>query len=189
MITALKILCKIDFPSVSVGFWDGSGPWIDDTGFLWQSGRLMDGGLDAIEMAINAEAFTLVLGLSGVDKITSDLAWEDYNNGEVIGAPVQIFIQKLDEYDQPTGSPKSRFRGKISNINWDESGTETESLSSIRVSVPNRFTLRTLQNGSVLSDTDRKAVSKILNPTAPPDRIAERVPQLIDKTVKWPGWS
>jgi hypothetical protein len=43
-------------------------------------------------------------------------------------------------------------------------------------------------NGAVLSDDDQKARAKVINPSAPLDRFAERVNTLRDKTIRWPNW-
>lgn len=188
MIASVRILCAIYFPSATARFWDGSGPYVDDDGNLWRQGNLVEGGLDAIEMAINGEAFTLVLGLSGLDKATSDMAWEDYQNGEIIGAKVQIMTQDYDGDGLATGGPKVRFTGKIDDIDFDDAASDDMVMSTVKVSVVNRFTLRNLVSGSVLSDINQKARAKVLNPTAPPDRSCERIGLMIDKTIRWPNW-
>lgn len=188
MIVAVRILCIMYFPSATARFWDGSGPFLDDDGNIWRQANLIDGGLDAIEQAINGEAFTLTLGIAGLDRLTADLAWEDYQNGEILGAKVQIMTVDLDRWDQPLGAPKVRFTGKIDDIVFETAGASEQVTTSIQVAVINRFTLRTLANGGVLSDIDQKARSAVLNPSAPPDRICERIPMLIDKTVVWPRW-
>jgi phage tail tube protein FII len=188
VITDVRILCRIDFPSVTARFWDGSGPYIDDDGFLWRQGNLVEGGLDAIEMAINAEAFTLVLGLSGLDRATSDLAWSDYENGEIIGAKVQILTQDYDHEGEPAGGQKVRFTGRIDDIDFEDAVSGEQSLSTVKVSVTNRFTLRNLVSGAVLSDVDQKARAFKLNGNSTLDRLCERIVLMIDKTVRWPNW-
>jgi hypothetical protein len=188
MIAAVRILCIMYFPSATARFWDGSGPFLDDDGHLWRQGNLVGGGVDAIEQAINGEAFTLNLGISGLDRLTADLAWEDYQNDEIIGAKVQIMTVDLDKYDQPLGPPKVRFTGRIDDIMFDTAASSSQVTTTIQVSIINRFTLRTLTNGGVLSDIDQKARSAVLNPSAPLDRICERIPMLIDKTIVWPRW-
>src|SRR5690606_22572353 len=76
-IASLKILCEITFPDETIArLWDGSAPYLDADGNLWRACALGE-GLDVIEAAINGEAATLSLGLSGVDQQFSDLAWED----------------------------------------------------------------------------------------------------------------
>ncbi|MBD9640735.1 hypothetical protein IB277_31040 [Ensifer sp. ENS07] len=188
MIDFVRILCVMTFPSATIRFWDGSGPFLDAEGLLWRQANLVEGGLDAIEMAINGEAFTLTLGISGLDRLTTDLAWEDYQNGEIIGAKVQILTQDCDRWGQAIGAPDVRFTGLIDDITFEKVADSSQVTSSIRVDIVNRFTLRTLTNGGVYSDIDQKARSAILNPTAPPDRFCERIPLLIDKTVGWPNW-
>lgn len=189
MIEEVRILCRMEFPSTTVRFWDGSGPFLDEDGFLWRQANLVEGGLDAIEMAINGEAFTLTLGISGLDRLSVDLAWEDYQNGDIIGAKVQIMTLDCDRWGQAIGAPDVRFTGRIDDLTFETVTDSSQVTSSIRVDVVNRFTLRTLTNGAVYSDIDQKARSAVLNPSAPPDRYCERIPLMIDKTIKWPNWS
>lgn len=188
MIASVRILCAIYFPSATARFWDGSGPYIDDNGDLWRQGNLVEGGLDAIEMAINGEAFTLVLGLSGLDKPTADLAWEDYQSGEIVGAKVQILTQDYDADGVPIGSPKARFTGKIDDIDFDDGVSNDMVMSTVKVSVVNRFAIRNVVSGSVLSDVDQKARAHFLNGLSALDRICERIAIMIDKTIRWPNW-
>jgi hypothetical protein len=56
------------------------------------------------------------------------------------------------------------------------------------VEVTNRFTLRRLKSGAVLSDADQRARAAAVNPEEEPDRFCERVPLLQDKTITWPRW-
>ncbi|XKM40321.1 hypothetical protein A4U53_030785 [Rhizobium ruizarguesonis] len=141
-----------------------------------------------IEAAINAEAFTLSLVLSGIDETTSNSVWEDYQDGNIVGSNFRILLQRCDDYDQPTGDVKVKFTGKISNLNFVDQAGDTGIRSTIQVDVANRFTLRSVTNGAVLSDVDQRARARVLNPTAPDDRFCERIPGLKDKTVRWPNW-
>ncbi|WP_037421999.1 hypothetical protein [Sinorhizobium sp. CCBAU 05631] len=188
-IKSLRILAQLDFPSKTVRLWDGSGgPFVDGDGNIWRSCVLTDSALDQIELAINAEAFTLPLTLSGIDQVVAATIWEDYQAGEIVGSRVRILIQDCDEYDQPVGTADVKFTGTIDNVLFDDAGSGDQILSTITVEVTNRFTLRTLTNGAVLSDVDQKARSALLNPSAPADRFCERLPELIDKTIRWPNW-
>jgi hypothetical protein len=184
-IKSIRILVRIGFPSETYRFWDGSGPVLDSDGELWLGSRLNE-GLDQIESAMNGEASTLMLSLSGVDKAISDLAYEDLLNGEVIGSKVQILTQDCDHWDQPIGDPEVRFTGFIDNMPSDDVVHGDEIVSTIKVEVRNRFDLRTLTSGAVLSDVDQRARAKVLNPGAPDDRFAERIPGLAEKTIVWP---
>lgn len=188
MIAFVRILCMLSFPSATARFQDGSGPYSDGDGNLWRAANFVEGGLDAIEQAINGEAYTLTLGIAGLDRLTADLAWEDYQNGEIIGAKVQIMTLDCDRWEQPLGPPDVRFTGRIADIAFEMVGDNSQTTSSIKVDIVNRFTLRTLTNGGVLSDVDQRARSAVLNPSAPPDRICERIPTMIDKTIVWPRW-
>lgn len=189
VVRSLKILCRLSFPSETVRLWEGSGPYIDSNGDLWRCCALAEGALDVIETAINAEAWTMQLGLSGIDKQIVDIAWQENEEGQVIGSKVEVLIQDCDDNDQPIGDPDVRFTGYIDDIEFDDYATEEGQFGAVTISVRNRFTLRTLQNGGVLSDVDQKARAAILNPSANPDRFCERVPGLADKTVRWPAWN
>lgn len=183
----LKILLLIDFPSETIRIWDGSGPFMDVNGDVWRGCGLMS-GLDVIEAAINGEAYTLELALSGVDKTIADVAWGSFDDGEVIGSEVRILVQDVDTLDQPIGAPVVRFTGSIDNMRSDER-VENEAITAvIAAECTNRFSLRSMTSGAVLSDVDQRVRSALLNPSAAPDRICERVPTLIDKTIVWPRW-
>lgn len=186
---SLRVLARVALPSGTIRFWDGSGgPFIDSAGDLYRSCVLTEDALAQIEAAINAEAFTLSLVLSGIDELTSNAVWLDYQAGNVVGSLFQVMLQKCDDYDQPTGTPLVRFTGTISNLNFvDQAGADGIS-STIQVDVANRFTLRTMTNGAVLSDVDQRARSRKLNPAAGDDRFCERIPALKDRTIRWPSW-
>lgn len=187
-IKSLRILCRIDFPSKTFRMWDGAGPYMDAAGEVWIGARLNE-GLDQIESAMNGEAATLMLSLSGVDQEISDLAYEDLEAGEVIGAKVQLMIQPCDEWDQPVGSPEIKFTGFVDNMPSDDAVSGDQVVSTIVLEVRNRFDLRTLTSGAVLSDVDQKARAKVLNPSAAWDRFCERVHTLIDRVIVWPRFS
>jgi hypothetical protein len=61
--------------------------------------------------------------------------------------------------------------------------------ASISVECTNRFTLRRLTSGAVLSDADQRARAAVLNPLGTADRFCERVPLMQDKTIVWPRWN
>lgn len=187
-IRSLRVLCQIDFPTKTFRMWDGAGPVLDVEGNVWVGARLAE-GLDQIESAMNGEAATLMLSLSGVDQSVSELAYEDLEDGNVIDSKVQLLIQPCDEWDQPVGSPVVKFTGFIDNMPMDDAVSGDQIVSSIVLEVRNRFDLRTLTSGAVLSDVDQRARAKVLNPTAPDDRFAERIPGLADKAIVWPRFS
>jgi hypothetical protein len=60
-------------------------------------------------------------------------------------------------------------------------------VASIIAECVNRFNLRNMTSGSVLSDVDQKARAARLNPTGEPDRFCERIPLLADHTIAWPN--
>lgn len=186
-IKALRVLVQFDFPSGTFRIWDGSGPYIDGDGHVWRgAGNLPN--LDAVESALNAEAAMLEISLSGVDPTTADIAWAETEAGDVIGSTVRILIQPCDESDQPVGSANVRLTAAVDNIRFDDAVAGDEATSTVTVECTNRFNLRNLVSGSVLSDVDQRARSAVLNPGAPGDRFAERVPLLADHTIHWPNW-
>jgi hypothetical protein len=187
-VKSIKILCRMDFPSKTVRLWDGAGPYLDTDGEIW-SGMVLNEGLDQIESALNGEASTLTLSLSGVAQEVADLAFDDLEQGEVIGSRVQLLIQDCDQYDQPVGAPQVRFTGTADNLLIDDTVANDQVISTVMLECTNRFDLRSLVNGSVLSDVDQKARSAVMNPGAPADRFAERIAVLIDKTVVWPRYT
>lgn len=187
-IKSIKVLCLMEFPARTIRLWDGAGPYMDADGEVWL-GAMLNEGLDEIESAMNGEAATLMLSLSGVDQTISDLAFEDLEAGDVIGGRVQLMIQPCDEWDQPVGAAEVRFTGTVDNMPMDEAASEQGITATIVLEVTNRFNLRALTSGAVLSDVDQRARSAILNPGAPSDRFAERIPGLADKSVVWPRFS
>lgn len=191
VVKSLRILCQVDLPSGPIRLWDGSGgPFVDGDGKIWRACVLTEDALSDIEMAINAEAFTLSLVLSGIDSETSNAVWADYQAGRIRGSRFRILIQDCDDRDQPlSGVPADvKFTGKIDNLIFGDQTSGDNIRSIITVEITNRFTLRGLTNGSVLSDVDQKARSKILNPLAALDRFCERVKLMLSRTIRWPNW-
>ncbi len=186
--SSIRILVQFDWPTEAVSrLWDGSGPFVDLDGNVWKGCTLAD-GIDDIEMAINGEAAALNVALMGVGAADADAVWLSYTDEEIVGAVVRIMIQPCDAQDQPVGDREVMFTGRIDNIIFDDAVTGDRPVSAITAEVTNRFTLRRLENGGVLSDTDQRARSAALNPEEEPDRFAERVPLLEDKTIAWPKW-
>lgn len=187
-IRSLRILCQLDFPSKTVRLWDGAGPYMDGSGTVWQ-GMVLNEGLDVVESALNGEAYTLSLGLSGIPTDISDIAYQETEDGDVIGSRIRLMIQDCDENDQPVGSPQVRFTGYIDNIVFNDAVAGDNPTSTVTIECVNRFALRNIRGGSVLSDVDQKARSAVLNPSGTPDRFCERIPGLADKTVQWPRFN
>lgn len=187
--SSLRIMLEFVWPDASVDrLWDGAGPFVDGNGNVWR-GDMIPEGLDAIEQAINGEAYTLSIGLPGVQPEVADFAWLNFENDNVIGAVPRILIQECDDDDQPVGSPEVKFTGRAENIQFAEKVDGDRPLSTVALECSNRFTMRRLKHGAVLSDTDQRARSAVLNPAGNPDRIAERVPLMADKTVTWPRFN
>jgi len=188
-IKSLRVLAELTFPSATVRLWDGSGgPFMDANGVVWRAAVLTEEALDQVEMAINAEAFTISFTISGIDATTSAAIWADYISGEIVGSRVRICIQPCDERDQPNGDAEVKFTGTVDNLIFDDAAADDGIRSTITIEVTNRFSMRTLTSGSVLSDADQKARAAVLNPSGNPDKFAERIPGLIDKTLKWPNF-
>lgn len=190
---SLKILVDITLPDTVLRVWDGSGGvFIDGEGQVYRAAQFAEDSLQNIEAAINGEAFTLTLSLINIDTSTGDQIWDYDETVSVIGAPVVIKIQELDDLEQPVGEPEVKFTGTIDNMKVADQAMEDMSQSVVAVEVVNAFTLRVLNNGAVLSDVDQKERSKRLNPTAflagQLDRFCERVPTLRDKRIRWPNW-
>lgn len=185
----IKIMARLDFPSQTVRLWTGSGPYIDGNGDVWRGCVLDDSALDAIESAFNGEAVTLELSLNGVDPAVANLAHEETESGDVIGSTIIIQTQDVDRAGSPIGDPDILFNGTIDNIRFLDAATDQGILSGITIECVNRFTLRTLQSGSVLSDVDQRARSTLLNPGAALDRMCERMFELADKVINWPKWT
>lgn len=186
---SIRILVQVNWPAGTISrLWDGTGPFVDSDGEVWTSCALAE-GLDDIEMAINGEASTLNMSLMGVPEHRASATWVSYTNDQIVGGVVKIMIQPCDKGDQPIGDREVVFTGRIDNIVFDDAVVGERPRSTITVEVTNRFTLRRVTNGGVLSDADQRARSAAVNPDAPPDRFAERVPLLQDKTIVWPRWN
>lgn len=187
-IKSIRVLCLMEFPNKTVRLWDGAGPYMDPNGEIW-AGSAINDGLDQIETALNGEASTLTLSLSTLDPQVAALAFQDLEEGNVIGGTVRILIQPCDQWDQPVGDAEVRFTGTIDNMPMDDVVSNDQIVSTITLEITNRFDLRSLISGSVLSDVDQKARSRVLNPGAPADRFAERVAGLSDRWIVWPRFS
>lgn len=189
-IKSLRVLGQLDLPSGTLRFWDGSGgPFLDADGNIWRSCVLTEDALDQIEMAINAEAFTLPLVVSGIDETTSNAVWTDYQAGTIKGSRFRVLIQECDASDQPVGAMQVKGTFRVDNLIFGDQASDSGIRSTITIEMTNRFSLRTTTSGVVLSDVDQKEHSKRLNPSAPPDRFCERIQLMRDKTIRWPGWS
>lgn len=188
-VKSLKILIRMTFPDNSVvRLHDGAGPFVDENGDFWQ-GAMLTEGLDEIEHAMNGEAATLLLGISGLATDASGLAFEELEAGNIIDGTVQLLLQQLDEWDQPVGVPEVKFSGTIDNMPMVDAASDTGVTSTITLEIVNRFSLRKLLSGAVLSDVDQRARSAQINPGAPADRFCERIPGLADKTIRWPRFA
>lgn len=186
---ALRILCDLVLPDETIRVWDGSGgPFVDGDGNIYRSAQFTQDALSQFEAAINGEAYTLSLSLISVTQSAADAIWEYDENASVQGSPFIIKLQILDDFEQPDGDPIVAFTGEIDNLDVVDEAAADGIKSAVNLEVTNRFTLRTVTNGSVLSDVDQRARSAILNPSAADDEYCKRVPLLRDATIRWPNW-
>jgi hypothetical protein len=188
-VKSIRILIEFTWPSAVVDrVWDGSGPFVDSTGEIWQGCSLAE-GFDDIEQVINGEAYVLNMALMNVGAEAAALHWLSLTSGQIVGGVVRVLIQPCDADDQPVGASEVMFTGRVDNVIFDDVIANSRPVSRITAEVANRFNLRRLKHGAVLSDTDQRARSLAINPTEDPDRFCERVPLLQDKTIVWPRWN
>lgn len=191
---SLRILCDVHLPDKIVRVWDGSGrTFVDGSGNLYRAAQFSDDALQQIEAAINGSAYTLSISLIGLPMMVGNDIWDYDEATPVSGSQFVVKIQQVDDFSQPVGAPEIVFTGMIDNmavadsvITGDDDGDTVQSI--VTLEVVNRFTLRTLTNGSVFSDVDQRARSKQLNPGAPDDKFCVRVPKMLSKTIRWPNW-
>ncbi len=188
-IKSLRVLCEALLPDVTIRLWDGSGGiFIDADGNEFKPAQFTDDALQQVEAAINGEAFTLGLSLVSTSSSDADYIWDYDETNPVQGSVFVVKLQVLDEFEQPDGAPIVVFTGEIDNLDVSDEATETGINSRVNLEITNRFTLRNVTNGGVLSDVDQRAYSKTINPSAADDEFCERVPLMRDKTVSWPNW-
>jgi hypothetical protein len=188
-IKSLRILCDVELPEETIRVWDGSGgPFIDVDGNMYRPAQFTEDALQSIEAAINGEAYTLALSLISVTQSAADSIWGYDEESTVQGSPFIVKLQILDEDEQPDGDAIIVFTGEIDNLDVADESNSDGIKSVVNLEVTNRFTLRTVTNGAVLSDVDQRARSELLNPSAADDEFCKRVPLMRDKTVSWPNW-
>lgn len=189
-IGSLRILCEAILPDTTVRIWDGSGGiFVDDDGELYRPAQFTDDALQQIEAAINGEAYTLSLSLISLASSVADQIWQYDETQTIQGSTFIVKLKVLDEDEQPDDQEPIRvFTGEIDNLDVMDESTEDGITSRVNLEITNRFTLRTLNSGAVLSDVDQRARSKLLNPTAADDLFCQRVPRMRDRTIKWPNW-
>ncbi|UYE95741.1 hypothetical protein HAAEEKHM_00021 [Sinorhizobium phage AP-16-3] len=188
-IKSLRILCDVVLPEETIRVWDGSGgTFVDGDGNFYRPAQFTEDALQSLEAAINGEAFTLALSLISVSQSAADSIWEYDEAASVQGSPFVVKLQILDEDEQPDGDPIVVFSGEIDNLDVADESTADGIKSVVNLEVTNRFTLRTVTNGAVLSDVDQRARSALLNPSAADDEFCKRVPLMRDQTIKWPNW-
>ncbi|QWY83308.1 hypothetical protein [Rhizobium phage RHph_X2_25] len=189
-IKSLRILCDIELPEDEpIRIWDGSGgPFVDGEGNIYKPAQFTEDALQSIEAAINGEAYTLALSLVSVTQSAADSIWDYDEESSVQGSPFVLKLQFMDDDEQPDGDPIVVFSGEIDNLDVADESSADGIKSVVNLEVTNRFTLRTVTNGAVLSDVDQRARSELLNPSAADDEFCKRVPLMRDKTVRWPNW-
>ncbi|WP_428673721.1 hypothetical protein [Reyranella sp.] len=186
-----RILFRFDWADGQVTrLWLGAGLYVDADGEIWRGAALVDDSqLDDIEAAINGNATALNVALSGVSPETAGMVWTYYQDGNLISSTVQIMIQPCDARHRPVGSPRVVFGGTIDNAVFEDTASDEGVVSTVTAQISNKFQVRNLANGAVLSDADQRARSAILNPGAEPDRFAERVVLMQTKALVWPRFS
>lgn len=184
-IRSLKILFIFYFPTGTVRLWIGSGPYLDLDGEIWKGVTVTD-NLDVIEAAMNGESNRLTMGVSGVAPVLANEAWREVDEDDVIGSKMQIAVQPCNEHDDPVGTRKVRFTGTVDNVIFGDDVQGDAITSTVILECVNRFDLRTLASEVVISNADQQARSAVINPGANPDRVAERLPRLNDKSIRWP---
>jgi len=187
----IKILVRIDFPSQTVRFWSGSGPYMDANGDIWSGGgELGSDAIKVLQFAFAGDLHTFPVWMSSLAPEVQDLAYQETQDGDVIGSKFQVLIQDCDEYGEPDGQPRVHFTGKVIDVQFNEIAGELDGEPAVEYQVglviANLNFLRRLQSGSVLSDADQKSRSEKLNPGANPDKFCERVPLMADKQINWP---
>jgi len=191
---ALRILCDVHLPDKVVRVWDGSGrTFVDGAGNLYRAAQFSEEALQQIEAAINGTSYTLSLSLIGLPQMLGDDIWDYDETTPVSGSKFVVKIQEVDDFSQPLDAPEIVFTGTIDNmavsdqtVESDDEGDSTQSI--VTLEIVNRFTLRNLTNGAVLSHVDQVERAKILNPSAPDDRACVRVPRYRSATIRWPNW-
>lgn len=188
-IKSLRILCDLTLPDSTIRVWDGTGGvFIDADGNEYRPAQFTEDALQQIETAINGEAFTLGLSLVSISGSDADYIWEYDETTPVQGSPFVVKLQILDEYQQPDGDPIIVFAGEVDNLDVADEATASGISSRVNIEITNRFSLRNVTNGGVLSDVDQRAYSKTLNPLALDDEFCIRIPLMRDKTISWPNW-
>lgn len=187
----VRILCRVswrDEAATVTRLWRGSGPYVDDAGDVW-TGSAVLASVGNLATALNGEAATLEIKLSGVRSALADATWLAFTRDEIIDSVFQLLIQPCNTQFRPQGAPEIKFNGVVDNMVFQDQAAAAEVTSTLTMTVANRFTRRRRQSGVVLSNTDQRARAAVLNPTGNPDRICERVPTLVDKTIPWPVYS
>ncbi|TCU34172.1 hypothetical protein [Rhizobium azibense] len=186
---SLRILCDVVLPEDTILIWDGSGGrFVDGDGNIYRPAQFNEDALQSIQAAINGEAYTLSLSLISISQSAADQIWDYDETNSVQGSPFIVKLQFLDWNDQPDGDPEVVFSGVIDNLDVADEADQNGIRSTVNIEITNRFTLRTVTNGAVLSDVDQRARSAILNPSAADDEFCKRVPLMRDQTIKWPNW-
>lgn len=186
-----RILFRFNWVNGNVTrLWLGAGPYVDADGVLWRGAALIDEDqLDEIEQAINGDAVGLDIAVNGIAPETAQLVW-DYNEaGLLLDSQFSILIQACDRNQRPAGPLRVMFTGPVVNAIFEDSTDDEERFSNVVVQVENKFSLRRIQNGSVLSDADQRIYSAKINPAAPVDRSCERVILMQIKTIVWPRFT
>ena len=168
---------------------------MDANGDVWRGGGEMSAqALQTLQFAFAGEQVTFDATMAATKEDFANIAYQETQDGDVIGAVFQVLTQVCDELGQPTSAdPVVRFTGEVIDVKFLDTvqGHEDghEELYQVSLVIANRHYLRRLRSGSVLSDADQKARSAVINPGANADKFCERVPLMSDQTLNWPRFS
>ncbi len=188
----VRILLRMGFPEGTVRLFFGSGTHLDKEGNCWRGfGQLPEGAITNIEYAFSGEASRLNIGLSGIPQEIADAAYEETQESDIIGSPVQILLQACNADFNPLDTdPVVKFTGEVVDINFSRAAISDTAQPYVKhqvmLSVANAFHTRKSRRNAVLSDADQQAFSLQQNPDLPADRFCQRITLMAGQTITWP---
>jgi len=174
-----SFLVLLDFLSQPSRIWTGAGK-ITAGGYDWLGvGQLAS--ISGLEQAINGEAPTTTLGISGVDPALVPIARDEFE-AEAKDRLAKVLIQFHNlEDDRPLeffDAPFAVWAGRMQTAQFEMQGPKKRSISIVAESL---FSLRSRPSYSQYTDTDQRA-------RFDGDRGFEFVPSLLNKIVTWPDY-
>lgn len=168
-------LVEIDALSAPVRLWDGVGTLATLDAKTWSGmGELLDLGNLPAPLGLSAER--VQMKLSGVPAELRALAAA--SDSEIQGRDVTVYVQFLDEAATPLDPPVVLVSYVMERLRTsaDAAGNRT-----ITLEAEGLFARRRRAPNGTLTDRDQQA-------RFPGDRGLERVPLVVDRTVKWPRY-